>query len=237
MTKKADGEASRDQDETREIGTKGDERDTARLSAQQELDRIAEEVRRCQRCDLYVGAKQAVPGTGNPLAEVMLVGEAPSAYDDRRGYPFSGPSGQFLDELLELAGLTRAEVFLTNMVRHRVPDSRELLAGEIAACADYLTRQIAAIDPLVIVALGRGALSRFLPKTKISRVHGQAKVAGGRIVVAMYNPAAALHREELRETVIDDFKRALPAALAEARRLSASRPRPHDDQPVQQSLF
>jgi uracil-DNA glycosylase family 4 len=238
MAKKADGEAEFEKEnENREIAPPGDNRDTARLSAQQELDRIAEEVQRCQRCDLHIGAKQGVPGTGNPLAEVMLVGEAPSAYDDRRGYPFSGPSGQFLDELLELAGLSRAEVFLTNMVRHRVPDSRELLAGEIAACADYLTRQIAVIDPLVIVALGRGALARFLPKTKISRVHGQAKVAGGRVVVAMYNPAAALHREELHETVINDFKQSLPAALAEARRLAASRPRPHDDQPVQQSLF
>jgi uracil-DNA glycosylase len=206
--------------------------------AQQELDRIAEEVQRCQRCDLYVGATQAVPGSGNPLAEVMLVGEAPSAYDDRRGYPFSGPSGQFLDELLEMAGLSRTEVYLTNMVRHRVPDSRELLAGEIAACADYLTRQITAIDPLLIVALGRGALARFLPGTKISRVHGQAKVVGGRVVVAMYNPAAALHREELRETVISDFKLTLPAALAEARRLAASSSsRPPDDQPQQPSLF
>jgi DNA polymerase len=236
MAKKADGKAKFEKEnEPREIAPSEDIRESARLAAQQELDRIAEEVQRCQRCDLYIGAKQGVPGTGNPLAEVMLVGEAPSAYDDRRGYPFSGPSGQFLDELLELAGLSRAEVFLTNMVRHRVPDSRELLAGEIAACADYLTRQIATIDPLVIVALGRGALTRFLPKTKISRVHGQAKVAGGRVVVAMYNPAAALHREELRDTVVQDFTHAVPAALAEARRLAASRPR--DDQPVQPSLF
>jgi uracil-DNA glycosylase len=243
MAKKTDGEAGRPEqvekeNENRAIAPQGDNRNTATLSAQRELDRIAEEVQRCQKCDLYIGAKQGVSGTGNPLAEVMLVGEAPSAYDDKRGYPFSGPSGQFLDELLELAGLSRTEVFLTNMVRHRVPDSRELLAGEIAACSDYLTRQIAVIDPLVIVALGRGALARFLPKTKISRVHGQAKVAGGRVVVAMYNPAAALHREELRETVVHDFTHALPAALAEARRLAASRPRSqHDDQPVQQSLF
>ncbi|MGH2484887.1 MAG: uracil-DNA glycosylase family protein, partial [Ktedonobacterales bacterium] len=85
----------------------------------------------------------------------------------------------------------------------------------------YLTRQIAVVNPKVIVALGRGALARFLPGAKISQVHGQAKLAGGRIVVAMYNPAAALHREELRQTVEDDFRQALPAALAEARRLSA----------------
>jgi len=213
---------------------------------QRQLDQIAAEVQVCQRCDLYVGAHQGVPGAGNPLAEAMLVGEAPSAFDDRRGYPFSGPSGQFLDELLELAGTSRSDVFLTNMVRHRVPESRQLLPGELAACADYLNRQISAIDPLVIVALGRGALARFLPRAKITSVHGQAKLSSGRIVVAMFNPAAALHREELRQTVMDDFAHALPAALAEARRLAAegkigspaaSPSSDEDDNPQQLSLF
>ncbi len=215
-------------------------------TTQEHLARIADEVQRCQRCDLYMGARRAVPGTGNPLAEVMLVGEAPSASDDHKGYPFSGPSGAFLDELLEMAGLSREGVYLTNLVRHRVPGSRELLPGEIAACADYLTRQIAAIDPLVIVALGRGALARFLPGAKISSVHGQAKLAHGRIVVAMYNPAAALHREELRDTVVGDFRQALPAALVEAHRLAAEgKIGPHagtsssssPDDPQQLSLF
>lgn len=204
------------------------------------LEVIADEVRACARCDLRIGARNAVPGSGRADAEVFLVGEAPSLYDDRKGYPFSGPSGAFLDELLALAGLSRAEVYLTNLVKHRSPESRELLPVEIAACADYLTRQIAVVNPKVIVALGRGALARFLPGAKISQVHGQAKLAGGRVVVAMYNPAAALHREELRATVEDDFRRALPAALAEARRLSAEgKLIPPDDQPPpqQMSLF
>ena len=207
------------------------------------LDAIASEVSACTRCDLHQGARLGVPGDGDPHAEVMLVGEAPSQYDDRRGYPFSGPSGVFLDELLALAGLSRADVFLTNLVKHRVPDSRELLPGEIAACAGYLTRQIALVNPRVIVALGRGALARFQPGARISRVHGQAKVVHGRVIVAMYNPAAALHREELRETVVADFQRALPAAIAEARRLAAegklSSPGADTDQepPQQMSLF
>lgn len=208
------------------------------------LAAIAAEVEVCTRCDLYQGAHRGVPGSGTPHAEVFLVGEAPSYYDDRRGYPFSGPSGDFLNELLALAGLSRADVFLTNLVKHRVPDSRELLPGEIAACAGYLTRQIEAVNPRVVVALGRGALARFLPGAKISRVHGQAKLVGGRIVVAMYNPAAALHQEALRQTVVDDFTRALPAALAEARRLAAEgklgapTSSPSDEPPPQQlSLF
>lgn len=205
------------------------------------LAAISDEVRGCARCDLHIGARNAVPGSGDPHAEVFLVGEAPSLYDDRKGYPFSGPSGAFLDELLALAGLSRAEVYLTNLVKHRSPESRDLLPGEIAACADYLTRQIAVVNPKVIVALGRGALARFLPGAKISQVHGQAKLAGGRIVVAMYNPAAALHREELRATVEDDFRRALPTALAEARRLSAEGklipPADQPPPPQQMSLF
>jgi uracil-DNA glycosylase family 4 len=214
------------------------------MEAEEALAEIAAEVRTCTKCDLHIGAHNGVPGSGNPRAEVFLVGEAPSVYDDRRGVPFSGPSGAFLDELLALAGLHRAEVFLTNLVRHRVPDGRALRPDEITACRDYLSRQIAAVNPLVIVALGRAAAARFLPGVRISQDHGQAKVAGGRIVVAMYNPAAALHREELRQTVMNDFERALPAAIAEARRLAAegklARPeatRPEEPPPEQLRLF
>lgn len=213
------------------------------MAADEMLEQLAEEVRICTRCDLSQGARNGVPGTGNPHAEIMLIGEAPSQYDDRRGYPFSGPSGVFLDELLALVGLSRADVYLTNVVKHRVPDSRELLPTEIAACAGYLTRQITAIDPLVVVTLGRAATLRYVPRARISQIHGQAKTIGGRIVVAMYNPAAALHQEALRQTVIDDFTRAIPAALAEARRLRAEgklgAPDQHPDEepPEQLSLF
>jgi len=211
------------------------------MAADDELQAVAAQTRDCRKCDLYVGAHNAVPGIGNRQAEIFIVGEAPSAYDDRRGYPFSGPSGDLLDELLALAGLSRADVYLTNLVKHRVPDSRELRPDEIAACADYLTRQIAAVNPRVIVALGRGALGRFLPGTKISQVHGQARVVNGRVVVAMYNPAAALHQEALRQTVVSDFTHALPAAIAEARRLATEgklgQPTPDEPPPQQMSLF
>lgn len=185
------------------------------------LAQLAVEVNACTRCDLHIGARQGVPGVGDPQAEVMLIGEAPSQVDDRRGAPFSGPSGLFLDELLAHAGLTRSGVYLTNIVKHRSPESRPLAPGEIAACAPYLTREIAAVNPRVIVCLGRGAAARFFPRARITQIHGQAKVVDGRVVVAMYNPAAALHREELRATVVDDFARALPAAVVEARRLAA----------------
>jgi uracil-DNA glycosylase family 4 len=186
-----------------------------------EMERIAEETQRCQACDLYIGARQSVPGVGDPHAEAMLIGEAPSVFDDRSGRPFSGPTGVFLDELLTLAGMRREQVFLTNVVKHRLLAGRELDPREIAACAPYLTRQIAAVNPILIVTLGRYALAHFMPKARITAIHGQARHQGGRILLAMFNPAAALHREELRETVIRDFTHALPAALAEARRLTA----------------
>ncbi len=211
------------------------------MVSEEMLKQIAIEVQACTRCDLHIGAHKGVPGAGDPHAEIMLVGEAPSTFDDRRGVPFSGPSGAFLDELLALVGLSRSTVYLTNVVKHRVPGSRDLTLDEIAACADYLTRQIAAVDPKVIVTLGRSATARFFPKAKISAIHGQMKQIGGHIVVAMYNPAAALHQEALRQTVIDDFKQAIPAALAEARRLAAegqlSQPESNDEPPEQLALF
>jgi uracil-DNA glycosylase family 4 len=207
------------------------------------LAQIAEETQVCTRCDLCIGAHRAAPGSGDARAEVMLIGEAPSSYDDRSGVPFSGPSGAFLDELLGLAGLQRSRVFLTNVVKHRVPEGHSLQSSEIAACAGYLTRQIAALRPKVIVTLGRYSLARFLTRAKITTIHGQARLHEGRILVAMYNPAAALRREELRQTVVDDFARALPAALAEARRLAAEgklggvTPPDEGQAPQQMSLF
>ena len=204
---------------------------------------IAREIHDCTLCDLYQGTTQGVPGNGNPHAEVMLIGEAPSAYDDKRGYPFSGPTGPFLDELLALANLHRSDIYLTNIVKHWVREGRSPLPAEIAACAPYLTRQIEAVDPLLICTLGRFALARFFPRGTITALHGQAKVVGGRVVLAMYNPAAALHREELRQTVVADFTHALPAALAEARRLAAegklgrSAASGDDEPPQQMTLF
>lgn len=209
------------------------------MSAAVQLDEVANETQVCARCPLSQGAHHAVPGEGDPQAEIMFVGEYPSAFDDRSGAPFSGPTGVFLDELLALARLDRSRIFLTNVVKHRVPDGRPLAPGEIAACAGYLTRQIATIRPKVIVALGRSATLRYFPKGKISQLHGQFKHIGGQVVVAMYNPAAALHQEDLRATVIHDFTTAIPAALAEARRLAAggSLRTPEDEPPQQLSLF
>ncbi|MGO8950050.1 MAG: uracil-DNA glycosylase family protein [Ktedonobacterales bacterium] len=191
------------------------------MSAEELLEAVAQEVVACQRCPLYRNTLHGVPGEGNPHAEVMFIGEGPGLHEDRQGRPFVGPAGAFLNELLASVGLDRGKVFITNIVKHRPPDNRDPLPEEIAACSDYLTRQIAAINPKVIVTLGRFSMARFFPTARISQIHGQAKVVDGRLVVCMYHPAAALHRAELKQTVIDDFKRAIPAALEEAKRLTA----------------
>ena len=214
-------------------------------AAGESLARVAAETERCTLCDLHIGARHSAPGAGAAPAEIMLIGEAPSAYDDRSGRPFSGPSGAFLDELLAAAGLSRAQVYLTNIVKHHPQESRELRPDEISACSGYLVREIAAVNPIVIVTLGRGALGWFLPNARISSQHGQARQHRGRILLAMYNPAAGLHREELHDVIVADFTRALPAALAEARRLLAEgkltpSQTPRDDEgpgPQQMSLF
>ena len=212
------------------------------MAAEAVLAQVAAEVRVCTKCDLYLNTKNGVPGEGDPHAEVMFIGEGPGYHEDRQGRPFVGPAGAFLNELLASIGLDRSSVFITNVVKHRPPDNRDPLPEEMAACAGYLDRQIAAIDPKVIVTLGRFSMAKFFPGAKIGAIHGQAKLVNGRIVVAMYHPAAALHQATLKQTVVDDFKRAIPAALAEARRLAAegklSAKKDDDDQPPQQmSLF
>jgi DNA polymerase len=215
------------------------------MAVEEVLEEVAADVRTCTKCDLCKNTHNGVPGEGSPQAEVLFVGEAPGYHEDKQGRPFVGPAGQFLNELLGSVGLDRSTVFITNVVKHRPPENRDPLPDEIVACSDYLTRQIAALNPKVIVTLGRYSMARFFPGAKISAIHGQAKKIDGRVVVAMYHPAAALHQQSLRQTVVDDFKRSIPPALAEARRMEAegklgSRPekKNDDDEPPKQlSLF
>ncbi len=190
---------------------------------EQALREIAAEVACCQKCILYKGALKPVPGEGNPNAEVMLIGEAPGWHENQQGRPFVGAAGQFLEDLLRSVGLRRDQVFITNVVKHRPPDNRDPLPDEIAACNGYLDRQIAIIDPRVIVTLGRFSMNKFFPGERISRIHGVARRHGNRLVLPLYHPAAALHQNALRRTVEEDFRK-LPQVLAEARRLAAAEP-------------
>lgn len=192
------------------------------MSAADELAQIAAEVRGCTLCKLHHGTIKAVPGEGPADAQIMFIGEAPGFNEDRQGRPFVGAAGQFLEELLGLAGLRRADVFIANVVKHRPPNNRDPEADEIAACAGYLERQIAAIDPRVIVTLGRFSMARWFPGEKISRIHGQPRWINGRLIVPMMHPAAALHQPQNRPLIENDFRR-LPEYLAQAEREAAKR--------------
>ena len=176
---------------------------------------IADEIRACDRCELHKTRTKSVPGEGPADARIMLIGEAPGWNEDQQGRPFVGAAGKFLEELLASAGMTRDQVFITNVVKSRPPGNRDPLPDEIAACAPFLERQIEVIDPDVIVTLGRFSMAKWFPGERISRIHGQPKRVGRRLIVPMYHPAAALHQQSLRVTIQEDFSR-LPKILAEA---------------------
>src|SRR5438132_5999974 len=170
------------------------------MSSEEILKEIAVEVSTCPLCDLCKTRTKAVPGEGNPHAKIMFIGEGPGYHEDKQGRPFVGPAGQFLDELLASINLKRSDVFITNVVKCRPPNNRDPLPAEINACDDYLERQIAAINPQVIVTLGRFSMAKFFGGEKISSIHGRARKIDGRICIAMYHPAAGLHQQSLKET-------------------------------------
>jgi DNA polymerase len=157
-----------------------------------------------------------VPGEGPVPAEMMFIGEAPGHNEDQRGQPFIGAAGQLLNEWLAKIGLNRAEVYITNVVKHRPPGNRDPLPDEMAACRPYLDRQIELVNPKIIITLGRFSMARWFPGGRISQIHGQPKLADGRIIVPMYHPAAALHQAALKATIEADFLK-LPRILAEMR--------------------
>jgi DNA polymerase len=202
------------------------------------LDAIAGEIARCTRCRLHEGRTRAVPGEGNAQTEVAFVGEGPGFNEDRQGRPFVGQAGALLTELLESVGWKRDEVFITNVVKCRPPGNRDPEAEEIAACAPYLTRQLEALDPALVVTLGRYSMARFSPGSKIGQVHGTFRPADAgsgaprALTFAMYHPAAALHQGSLKATLMRDMQ-GVPAALLEARRRRAAEPEPAAAAPIE----
>ena len=180
------------------------------------LEEVALQVRQCTECQLSQGRNNAVPGEGSAQAEIMFIGEGPGFHEDRLGRPFVGPAGQFLDSLLAVIGLKREQVMIANMIKCRPPQNRDPLPAEIATCRKYLDRQIELINPKLIVTLGRFSLGRFFPGESISRARGKVREKDGRLVYPIMHPAAALHRQELKSTIINDFK-GIPEILAKLR--------------------
>ncbi len=177
------------------------------------LEQVAAEIAACTACPLHQSRNKTVPGEGPADAEIMFIGEGPGFHENQSGRPFVGAAGNFLAELLESIGLHREDVFIGNVIKCRPPGNRDPASQEIEACREYLDRQIELIDPKVIVTLGRFSMARWFPSARISRIHGQPRKFGGRLIVPMYHPAAALHQPSLRQAVMDDFAR-LPEFVA-----------------------
>ncbi len=191
-------------------------------AAEQRRERLVElyrEVGECTRCPLHEGRTRAVFGAGNADADLMFIGEAPGAEEDRQGVPFVGRAGQLLNQLLEGIGMSREDAFIANILKSRPPGNRDPQPEEIDACWPYLERQIDLIEPRVIATLGNFATKRITgSQTGITRVRGTPQVheLGGRTVFVfpLLHPAAALRTPSLVETLREDFAK-LPGLLAE----------------------
>jgi DNA polymerase len=150
-------------------------------------------------------ATQLVFGDGNPDTEIVFIGEAPGKNEDEQGKPFVGAAGKFLNEMLDMIGLKRDDVYITNIVKYRPPNNRDPLPEEKQAFLPYLQAQLDVIKPTVVVTLGRHSLNCFLPDLSISQVHGQPKRYKGQVYLPLFHPAAALYNGAMRQTLIDDF--------------------------------
>lgn len=184
------------------------------LTKQTKLNRIKAQILSDKVClNLAKQATQLVFGDGNPDADIVFIGEAPGKNEDLKGLPFVGAAGKFLDEMLEMIGMKRSDIYITNIVKYRPPNNRDPSPEEKAAFLPYLQTQLAAINPKLVITLGRHSLNCFLPDLQISQVHGQPKrlriklkdTISSWVLLPLFHPAAALYNGGMRQTLIDDF--------------------------------
>lgn len=168
---------------------------------------IAEMVRTCARCPLYATAINPVPGEGSPIAQLMCIGEAPGATEDETGRPFVGQAGKLLTDILRAIKLSREEVFIANVMKHRPPGNRNPTPDEITACSPYLLRQVELIRPKVILALGTFAAQTLLDtKVAIGKLRGAMHWYHGTPLIATYHPAALLRNPGWKKPTWEDVK-------------------------------
>ncbi|HWC57777.1 MAG TPA: uracil-DNA glycosylase [Candidatus Paceibacterota bacterium] len=168
-------------------------------------------------CELKETATQPVFGDGNPEATVVFIGEAPGKSEDEQGKPFVGAAGKFLNEMLASITMDRSSVYITNIVKYRPPNNRDPLPEEKDACAPWLHAELAAINPKLIVFLGRHSMNDFFPSERISSVHGKLLIKKFPDIptthfLPLYHPAAALYNGGMKEELMHDFKK-IPLAL------------------------
>jgi len=182
---------------------------------QAKLEAIADRIKNREvEIELAKICLNPVPGEGNADAQLMFVGEAPGAQEDKQGRPFVGASGKFLGEMLESIGLKREDVYITNIVKFRPPENRDPNKQEIESCMPILFEQIEAIRPRLVIFLGRHSMNVFFPKLKISEAHGE-RIEGEVVLedgsnfkqnfLPLYHPAAALYNGSMRKVLLEDF--------------------------------
>jgi len=185
--------------------------DKVKMGKKEDLDKIAREMTENKALPLSKTTTNLVFGNGNLNAKIMFIGEAPGYWEDQKGIPFVGAAGKLLDQLLALIGLSRKDVFVTNIVKHRPPGNRDPLPEEIAAYKPYLDQEIKIIKPKIIIALGRHAMNLFLGEGKISLEHGRGRIIEYQgekyLFIPMFHPAAALRNSKIKEQLKDDFKK------------------------------
>ena len=172
-----------------------------------DLPSLTRAVHACRLCPLGSSRTHAVPGVGPADARIMIVGEAPGQNEDLQGEPFVGAAGKLLDQLLNGIGLSRADVFITNILKCRPPGNRDPQPAEVESCSPYLEQQLRLIKPEVVLILGRHALARLLPgHDSVSRVHGRIIEKDGVSYIPIYHPAAALYNSFLMKPLGEDFQ-------------------------------
>jgi len=182
------------------------------MNSEKLLKQIENNVKNCKKCRLSGLAKNPVPGEGDINARIVFIGEAPGAHEDASGKPFVGRAGKLLEKLLEKINLTREQVWIGNIIKHRPPKNRDPLPDEIAACKGYLHMQLEALQPALIVTLGRYAMNYFYPEGKISRDRGRLIIVGGNNIYPVYHPAAGLRNSSMLLGLKEDFLR-IPEVL------------------------
>ena len=205
--------------------------DQTQQKPMQTIEEIANRIKDCQDCPLHQTRTNPVPGEGPPNAEIVFIAEGPGHHEDEQGRPFVGQAGKKLEELLDSIGMTRDEVFITNMIKCRPPENRDPHPSEIAACKKHLDQQLEAINPPLIVTLGRFSLTKFLPGETISNASGKLRRKDGRNIYPIIHPAAGLRRKSMMDAVIEHFG-FLPEILKTARFLGADHSVRPDQEPT-----
>lgn len=203
----------------------------------QALDEITKELKDLREGELYKTATQAVPGEGNPDTDILFIGEAPGFFEDQIGRPFVGNAGKLLDKMLGSINLSRDDIFITNIIKHRPPENRDPSPEEIKIYTPFLKRQIHIIEPKIIATLGRFSMNLFLPDMKISGAHGHSFQIGKYLIFPLYHPAAALRAGKILNELEQDFQKLKTVLSNHQNQPDNSVPFDEGKDPIQEELL